>query len=382
MIRTATQQPTASDAPNVAALLDRRWSDEGLAALTSDGWDTGTDAAGVSRVLWEEALLGPVRDMLGRPGKQLRGDMVSLAWRLAGGQGAAPVGLIQLIEVIHAGSLVIDDIQDNSSQRRGAACLHRLHGVPLSINAGNWMYFWSLELIDELGLGTPTQNELRRIVGRAMFRCHFGQALDLSVNVGRVPQRWLPGVVATSTGFKTGTLMELGALLGAVAAGAATQRREVLGRFGRRLGVGLQMLDDLANLAPVTGGPPAADGAALDKRHEDLRLARPTWPWAWASEELDPVDFAALQAEARVVHARAQAREAGREGTGALEARRDTEGLAGRLRDAIALRGRRAVRGYLERAAADLEAATGPVPELRLVTSAIERLEAAYVPRG
>jgi geranylgeranyl pyrophosphate synthase len=353
--------------PGVALddLLDQVWSDQRLAALT-DGDQRVTAAAPVPRAVWEAALLGPARDMLGRPGKRFREVLVALGWRLAGGRGDVPDGLPQCVELVHAGSLIVDDVEDDSSQRRGAACLHRLHGVPLAINTGTWLYFWALDQLGALGFDAAVATEMRAALSRTLLRGHFGQALDLSLQVGRAPQRCIPSVVAAATDLKTGALMELAARLGALAARAPAPRVATIACFGRRLGVGLQMLDDLGNLAPRADGADAGGGEAA-KRHEDLRLGRPTWPWAWAAEALDAPAFAALQADACVV--RAQALAGGRP---------RTEPLAAGLRTALGVRGRRAARVHLERAMHDLERDLGPVAELRLVVEEIDRLEASY----
>src|SRR3569623_1456336 len=128
-----------------------------------------------------------------------------------------------------------------------------------------------------------------------MYGCHLGQSLDLSVGVGALPRAAVYHTVATTTALKTGALMELTARLGALAAGAVPTRVEALARFGRRLGIGLQMLDDFGNL----NTPHADDGNG--KALEDLRNGRPTWPWALAAEELDEPEFARLQASARAL---------------------------------------------------------------------------------
>ena len=355
-------QPAAPMIPSLDDLLDRVWSDDALDAMSD---------ARVPRAVWETALLGPARDMLRRPGKRFREVLVALAWRLAGGAGDVPAMLPLCVEIVHAGSLIIDDVEDDSSQRRGAACLHRLYGAPVAINTGSWFYFWALDLLGGLDVDAAVASELRALLSRTILRGHFGQALDLSLQVGQAPQRWIPPVVAAATELKTGALMELAARLGAVAARAPAERVATLARFGRRLGVGLQMLDDLNNLAPrADAGDPAArtDG----KRHEDLRLGRPSWPWAWAAEALDERSFSRLQADARVLRATALA------GRGAAVVGRASDTLAAALRAAFGVHGRRAARVHLDRAMADLERALGRVDELALVVGEIERLEAAY----
>jgi geranylgeranyl pyrophosphate synthase len=230
--------------------------------------------------------------------------------------------------------------------------------VPLAINTGNWMYFWPLELLETLGLAPPVSAELRRLMTRAMLRCHFGQALDLGAEVGTLPQASVPSVVATATSLKSGELTELAATVGAVAAGAPAARVAALARFGRRLGMALQMLDDLHNLTA------AADA---EKRHEDLHHGRPTWPWAWAARDLDSSSYGRLQAAARPLVA---ARRAGLRG--------DAHPLASALHGAAALSGRRAAQLLLDRALADLRAALPEGTALDAVAGELRRLEAAY----
>ena len=345
----------APPAAPIVDLLERAFSERGLGAL-----DRAGVATRVPRAAWEAALLGPARALLSRPGKGFRESLVRLCWSVAGGRGQMPPALPLIVEIIHAGSLVIDDVEDDSSLRRGGACLHRLYGVPIAINVGNWMYFWALDLVGDLGLGDERAAALQRALTQGMFRCHFGQALDLSRPVGRIPQAEMSAIVDAATALKTGALMELAARAGAIAAGAAPVVTDALSRFGRRLGRGLQMLDDLGNIGP------AAD-CDDPKRHEDLRLGRATWPWAWAAEALDEISFAALQADARVVHAQAAA---GRPAA--------TEALATALRNALGVQGRRVARQELARGVGELAHAVGPRPEIPDITAEIARLEAAY----
>jgi hypothetical protein len=52
-----------------------------------------------------------------------------------------------VVEFIHAGSLVVEDIEDGSRIRRGRVALHVRYGMPVALNAGNWLYFWPFELL-------------------------------------------------------------------------------------------------------------------------------------------------------------------------------------------------------------------------------------------
>ncbi len=241
------------------------------------------------------ALYEPVRDFLARPGKAFRSRLVELCWALCGGQGRAPEQLSGIVEVLHAGSLIVDDIEDGSATRRGRPALHVGYGVPVALNAGNWLYFWAFSLVEQLGLGPRAELELYRTISRTLARCHEGQALDLTVRMGRLSQSEVPAVVAETTRLKTGALMGLAAVVPAVAAGASQRLTLALGRFGESLGVALQMLDDLGGLTSER---------RCHKGHEDLLLGRPTWPWAWLARELTAISYLRLQQKAREVEAR------------------------------------------------------------------------------
>ena len=248
--------------PPLLASLERALGPAGASSL---------DPA-VPNAVWRRALAGPAGEFLARPGKALRTSLVRAGWMLGGGApDAFPDRLALVLELLHAGSLVIDDVEDDSEERRGAPALHRLVGAPLAINTGSWMYFWALAELADLELDPGA---LATAV-RALVRCHQGQALDLAVRVTELECTQVAPIVATTTRLKTGMLCKLAAELGAIAAGADEAQRSIIARFAEELGCGLQMLDDLGSLT------------CPDRRvkgHEDLRAARPTWPWAWLAE--------------------------------------------------------------------------------------------------
>ena len=311
----------------------------------------GPEAEPVPFELWRRALIDPAREFLRRPGKEFRGKLTRLTWRGCGGSGEIPRELPWLVEILHAGSLIVDDVQDDSSHRRGHAALHRIVGAPLAINTGNWMYFWALSLIDELPLPATARAELTREAVTTLMRCHQGQSLDLSVDVSHLEPRHIPQTVATTTYNKTGVLMGLAARAGAVAAGADPARSAAVAQFGEELGVGLQMLDDLGSIAAR---------ARRDKGLEDLRGGRPTWPWAWLCSAVDELAVARLQQRLR-----------------AATCDEELELVMTALRDSSLAVGRAAVRDQLARALSDVAPHLEPEVHRGLVAE-IERLEASY----
>lgn len=301
----------------------------------------------------EASLAGPLREFLQRPGKEFRARIVQTSWALAGGRGEAPELLPWILELLHAGSLIIDDIEDGSAYRRGAPALHVLHGLPVALNAGNWLYFWAFSLLERLDVPAATELALHRAMSRALLDCHRGQALDLTLRMGDLNQGEVAAAVEQTTTLKTGCLLELASTVGAIAAGATTERTSSLARFGRELGVALQMLDDLGGVFSVERS---------HKGHEDLILGRPTWVWAWLATTVDENEYVGLQRLARQVERRD----------------RHPEELAELLREHLGHAPRRKVQQRVRRAFVRLKQQLGPSVALTQLSAEIARLERSY----
>ena len=302
--------------------------------------------------IWRRALVGPAEEFLGRPGKELRSSMVRTGCTLAGSDGAAlPDRLALVIELLHAGSLVIDDVEDGSLERRGAPALHQLVGVPLAINTGNWMYFWALAEISSLGLAAEREAALFRAACDTHVRCHQGQALDLAVRITDVALADVTGVVAATTSLKTGTLCALATSIGAIAAGSPPPVVEACARFGASTGAALQMLDDLGSLASP---------ARRDKGREDLRNQRPTWVWAWLAE-VRPFAWTRLVAQLAAPRTDADLDLIG-------------DALVAEVEDV----GRQRIRALLDDTLADLVARAGDGPAIAKIGAALSRMEKSY----
>ena len=359
-MKTGVRQRAVTGTRLTALVDEGLMSDELSARAHPADWPSvvgGAAARGVERVHWDQALGDVARDILNRPSRFFRGRLTELAWQLGGGPGEPPALLGALVEVVHAGSLIVDDIEDGSQERRGVPAVHVVHGLPRALNAGNWMYFWALSMVDRLA--PAVRDRIRAGLVQTMLDCHLGQGLDLTARIDRLSQAEVAALVATTTTLKTGALMSFAARLGAAAAGARAEHEEGLARFGRRLGVGLQMLDDFGNL---TGGSEGNASKAL----EDLRNGRVSWAWAFAAKALDAGAFADLQASAREV--------VGSPDAPGARAR----SLAAALRIAVGRAGRDETRRYLDEALADLRRAVGDRHELEAVSSEIARLEVSY----
>ncbi len=305
------------------------------------------------RRYWERALLEPAQDILRRPGKEFRTRTLESAWILAGGTpGEHPAQLPLVVELLHVGSLVIDDIEDDSPTRRGEPALHRRYGVPVALNTGNWLYFLPLALLSRMGLSSDLTLALYKDISDAVVLCHQGQALDLAVRVSTVRQVEMMQLVSNSTRLKTGSLMRLATLLGARAAGGDAARVSAIARFGARLGVGLQMLDDWSGIN--------AD-VRVHKGIEDVRHGRPTWPWVWLAQHCDEVTYASFAHDAGLV-------------TIDLEAERLVRRMRERLRHFVP----GVIHASLQSALDGLEDELGPHEAMQGLRDDVAQLETAY----
>ncbi len=247
----------------------------------------------------QSALFAPLQSFLSRPHKSFRANLVDLGFELFSPQDSAPsewqedfrLRTKKAIETLHAGSLIVDDIQDDSELRRGSPCLHHEIGVPLALNAGNWLYFFAYQQI--LESQAPHDIKLKCLADTTdiLLRAHQGQAIDLSTRMGHVPASEVPLVCRQSLEGKSGALMEFALVLGARVAGADDIQVKSARVLGRELGVHLQMFDDLGNLKVEKPTP---------KHLEDLIHQRPSFVW-WLVAEHFPDNLAELSAASKTL---------------------------------------------------------------------------------
>ena len=327
---------------------------EAMAATPALGDLLGPEAAAVPQRLWDAGLYDPARAFLAEPGKGFRANLVRMGWDLAGGvPGQCPESLAVVLEWLHGGSLIVDDIEDGSLTRRGRPALHVSHGLPIALNTGNYLYFAALQQIDRLAVSGDVKARLHADINHALVRCHHGQALDLTAHVESLAQPEVAAVVRATTALKTGALTALAAVLGARASGAADERVAAIAAFGADLGVGLQMLDDLGSILSAK---------RRDKALEDLRGGHPTWAWAWLADDVDPFTFSRLQTALRHVMAGAPA-----------------DSLLTELHDRLSHVGRVRVAAHLDEAFARLRTHLGTDAQLGAVAVELERLRSSYV---
>lgn len=233
----------------------------------------------------EQDLLYPAREFLGRSGKGIRRKLVCSGWCWQKGEHPDTTAqdlceqLGHAMELVHSASLIIDDIQDASSERRGGKAMHLQIGMPKAINLGNWLYFQGFERLDSLNVSAEKRMQLSRLFRRALLNGHVGQALDLGVPMAATPRTLVFETSETSIRLKTGALTGLAFAGGAVLAGGEMPEAETAFSLGEEIGFILQAYDDLKNLKD--------DPQAVGKQYEDLKNQRPGLVWSIAASHPD-----------------------------------------------------------------------------------------------
>lgn len=207
-------------------------------------------------------------------GKRLRARLVDAAYRACGGFGN-PVRLAVAVEMIHAYSLVHDDLpcMDDDDLRRGRATLHKVESVGRAMAAG--MAFLPLavhavlDACGELELPADTAARIVSEIARAAGGGGMigGQLLDLDAEGRDLDLTELESIHSA----KTGALIRASAVIGGLAAGADDRQLSLLGRFGEKIGLAFQIVDDILD---VTGTSEALGKAA----GRDAVMRKSTYP--------------------------------------------------------------------------------------------------------
>ncbi|MGH3754641.1 MAG: polyprenyl synthetase family protein [Pseudonocardiaceae bacterium] len=229
------------------------------------------------------SLIQPVRYLVDAGGKAWRGFVVLAAIELAGGDANPYRGLLAAAELLHSGSLIVDDVQDGSTVRRGVPAVHTLFGTAQAINAGSAAYFAFEHIIrTDLHVSDAKRLVLHEIYFDAMRAAHIGQALDIAGHWPSAEQALKDGdlellekrilaVHRLKTAVPARRLGQMGALLGE----APPPLAEPLCDFFEALGLAYQIVDDVLDLRPAPHRPlrrPPCDD--LRARKLSLPIAR------------------------------------------------------------------------------------------------------------
>ncbi|MGD0643728.1 MAG: polyprenyl synthetase family protein [Candidatus Bathyarchaeia archaeon] len=201
-----------------------------------------------------KAIAEPIWDMLDRGGKRWRPALFLLICEALGKDSDYCLDFSIIPEVVHNGTLVIDDIEDSSEMRRGKPCTYKIFKMDIAVNAGNAMYY--LPLLSLMAQKTELTPEMQRdvyeVYVKEMINLSMGQAMDIAWHRGIANADELNEEdYVQMCAYKTGTLARMAAKIAAILAGANKPLVEKLGRFAESIGVAFQMQDDVLDLTGV-----------------------------------------------------------------------------------------------------------------------------------
>src|SRR5579863_6062599 len=208
-------------------------------------------------------------------GKRLRPSLLLLSSKLIGDGGDSAIRMGAVVEMIHAATLVHDDVIDAAETRRGRPSTNVQWGNHTCVLAGDWLYMQAFQI----ALRERNFHVLDLLIGLTQMMVE-GELLQLE-RIGRI------GVTEADcmelVDRKTACLFSVCAKLGAIVAGADSQTEERLGEYAWNLGMAFQLVDDVLDFTAreKTLGKPVGG---------DLREGKVTLPLVYALEKASPAE--------------------------------------------------------------------------------------------
>ncbi|HET9017883.1 MAG TPA: polyprenyl synthetase family protein [Thermomicrobiaceae bacterium] len=240
---------------------------------------------GLSIAQYARVVIDPLRDIIDRGGKAWRSYGLLACCDLVGGNPQEFMAWLAVPELLHTGSLIVDDVQDRSAVRRGGPSCHVVYGEPLAINAGTTAYFVGQVLLANSNLPAADQLRIYDLYFEALRAAHAGQAIDIdghrelgmdAVELGR--GELLERRVLAAHRLKSAVPARSLAMVGAILGGGTAEETGVAGDYFERLGLAFQIVDDALNLRGFERD--------LKTRGEDLAEGKLTLPVAKALSRL------------------------------------------------------------------------------------------------
>lgn len=204
-----------------------------------------------------EKLPEPVRPVarhiLEAGGKRLRPFLTVLMARLLGDGGERIYDLAVTMEMLHAATLLHDDVLDGAASRRGKAAAHTSFGVTQAILAGDALLSGANAQVADFG-----DPRLCRCFSTATSETAAGEILEIAAQ--RRVDVSAEEYAAIVRG-KTAALIAAACELGALAANASAEAVKAAADYGENLGMAFQIVDDALDFAPEeeTGKPTGGD---------------------------------------------------------------------------------------------------------------------------
>jgi farnesyl diphosphate synthase len=198
-------------------------------------------------------------------GKRLRPLLVLAACQAVGGERAAALRAAVAVELIHAYSLVHDDMpcMDNDVLRRGKPTVHVRYGEAQAMLAGDAMQALAFEVLTpDAGVAPALQARLVALLARAAGHGGMagGQAIDLA-SIGRPLDEV---ALRDMHRRKTGALLQASVMMGAACGQASAVATQALSDYGAAIGLAFQVVDDILDVTQSAATLGKTAGKDLD----------------------------------------------------------------------------------------------------------------------
>lgn len=203
------------------------------------------DADGIQRALAE-----PVWDLLDRGGKRWR---VAVFLQFLEGFGHEdPESMMEyaiIPEILHNGTIIVDDVEDDALQRRGEEALHLAYGEDVALNAGNALYFLPLKLISHNAgeLDPEIRLAIYDMLMHELNRTHLGQGMDICWHNERSIRASVEEYLEM-TACKTGCLARIVARLAAILTEQPSEVETAAADYAESVAIAFQIGDDILDV--------------------------------------------------------------------------------------------------------------------------------------
>ncbi|MEN6450535.1 MAG: polyprenyl synthetase family protein [Thermoguttaceae bacterium] len=235
-----------------------------------------------------------MRHSLLAPGKRIRPLLALFATQACGGQMEAAMPAACAVEMVHAYSLIHDDLPalDNDDLRRGRPTCHKAFDEATAILAGDALLTLAFEVLSREIQPPAAAAACCAALAQAAGACNMvgGQIDDLESEGGRwkaeggSPKSEFRnsnsdfGLRASSLARlesiharKTGAMIRVSLRLGGIVAGATDEQLAALNAYGEHVGLVFQITDDLLDVRSTA----AAMGKRVGKDAEQGKLTFP-----------------------------------------------------------------------------------------------------------
>lgn len=196
------------------------------------------------------ALADPVWDLLDRGGKRWRVVLflqLLSAFDVDDPSIYLPYAIVP--EILHNGTIIVDDVEDDATIRRGKQALHLTYGDDVALNAGNALYFIPLKIITHNPGGLDDSERLRayEMLMHELNRTHLGQGMDICWH-NEPTIRATPDEYLEMTACKTGCLVRIVARLAAIVVGESEEVEHAVADYAEKVAIAFQISDDILDI--------------------------------------------------------------------------------------------------------------------------------------